>query len=91
MKVLIIGLGSVGKTCCRFTQHQSIHSNCSPFSKSNVELEGVVNYYEFNEIKQNKYDFNYLNPTFEHKRIIEQVVQLVFLYSSKSHYFTTLI
>lgn len=79
MKVLIIGLGSIGKkhVAALRSINPSIQIDALRSSKSNVELEGVVNYYEFNEIKQNKYDFAIIsNPTSEHKRTIEQVVQL---------------
>ena len=79
MKVLIIGLGSIGKKHVAALRciNPSIQIDALRSSKTNFELEGVCNYYDFNDIKKNKYTFAIIsNPTSEHKRTIEQVVQL---------------
>jgi predicted dehydrogenase len=66
MKVLIIGLGSIGKKHVAALRciNPSIQIDALRSSNTNVELEGICNYYDFNDIKRKIHFRNYLQSHF---------------------------
>ena len=81
MKILIVGLGSIGKKHVKAIQ--SILPDAEIFalrSKINVEkLKGVTNIFDLEEVATVKIDFAIIaNPTSEHKKTISQLIPFGF-------------
>ena len=81
MKILIVGLGSIGKK--HLIALQSILPDAEIFalrSKIKVEkLNGVINLFKLEEIASVKFDFAIIsNPTSEHKKAISQLIPFGF-------------
>ena len=94
MKILIVGLGSVGKKHVKVLR--SILPHAEIFSiRSNrdaEEIEGIINLFRLDEIDSTSFDFAIIaNPTSEHIKTINQLIEFNFplfiekpLYSSLS-------
>lgn len=81
MKILIIGLGSIGKKHLKSIQY--ILPNAEIFAlRSNNEGEnvrGVINVFNFENLALLKIDFAIIsNPTFEHKKTLLQLIPFGF-------------
>lgn len=81
MKVLIVGLGSIGKK--HLKSIQSIMPNAEIFAlrynKKAENFRGVINIFNLRAIEPLKIDFAIIsNPTFEHKKTIQQLIPFGF-------------
>lgn len=81
MRILIIGLGSVGKK--HINAIRSIFPDTEVFAlrskKDAISIPNIRNIFDFNEISSDSFDFAIIsNPTFEHKRSIEKLVKFGF-------------
>jgi predicted dehydrogenase len=77
MKVLIVGLGSIGKK--HLKEILSLYPKCEIFalrSKSDTpKFPGVKNIFSFEEIRSLLFDFAVIsNPTSEHKKTIQELI-----------------
>lgn len=91
MKILIIGLGSIGKKHLQSTQ--SIFPDAEffafRFNKNAEQINGVINVFDFNDLVSIQIDFAIIsNPTSEHKKTILQLVPFGFpLFIEKPVYY----
>lgn len=91
MKILIIGLGSIGKK--HLQSIQSIFPDAEffafRFNKNAEQINGVINVFDFNDLVSIQIDFAIIsNPTSEHKKTILQLVPFGFpLFIEKPVYY----